>query len=51
MLEGTSPVLMAPGGPHHGCPDKEPAARLAVLEAAGRARVPFTTGAIASRQG
>lgn len=35
---------MLTGGAHEGCPDKEPAARLAVLEAAGRARVPFTTG-------
>jgi hypothetical protein len=34
----------APGGAHEGCEDKEPATRLAGLEAAGRARVPFTTG-------
>ena len=32
------------GGPHFGSPDKVPAVRLATLEAAGRARVPFTTG-------
>lgn len=45
MLEGTSPRLTAPGGPHHyGCPDKEPQARLDTLAAAGAARVPFTTG-------
>ena len=44
MMEILSPRLSEPGGPHHGCPDKEPAVRLATLEAAGRQRVPFTTG-------
>ncbi|MEP3257835.1 MAG: 5-amino-6-(D-ribitylamino)uracil--L-tyrosine 4-hydroxyphenyl transferase CofH [Roseibium sp.] len=44
MLETTSQRLSARGGPHFGSPDKEPAARLAALEAAGKARVPFTTG-------
>lgn len=44
MLENISPRLMEPGMPHHGCPDKEPALRMATIEAAGRARVPFTTG-------
>lgn len=44
MLESASERLMERGGPHHGCPDKAPAVRLATLEAAGRARVPFTTG-------
>jgi FO synthase len=44
MLESTSQALLLPGGAHHGCPDKDPAARLATLEAAGRERVPFTTG-------
>lgn len=44
MLESASERLMERGGPHFGCPDKAPAARLATLEAAGRARVPFTTG-------
>jgi FO synthase len=44
MLEGTAPSLAARGGPHFGSPDKLPAARLATIEAAGRARVPFTTG-------
>lgn len=29
---------------HRGAPDKEPARRLATLEAAGRLRIPFTTG-------
>jgi FO synthase len=44
MLESTAERLCAPGGPHHGCPDKLPAVRLAALEAAGRARIPFTSG-------
>jgi FO synthase len=30
--------------PHHDCPDKDPVARIATIEAAGRAKVPFTTG-------
>ena len=44
MLESTSDRLCAPGGPHFGCPDKVPAVRLATLEAAGRARAPYTSG-------
>lgn len=44
MLETTSDRLCGRGGPHFGSPDKVPAVRLATLEAAGRARVPFTTG-------
>jgi len=44
MLESASDRLCAPGGPHHGCPDKQPSVRLATLRAAGEARVPFTTG-------
>lgn len=44
MLESASDRLMARGGPHFGCPDKAPTVRLATLAAAGRARVPFTTG-------
>jgi FO synthase len=44
MLESTSPRLGEAGMPHHGSPDKEPAVRLAMLEEAGRRRVPFTTG-------
>jgi len=44
MLENVSPRLGERGGPHHGSPDKAPAARLATLEAAGRLKVPFTTG-------
>lgn len=44
MLESSSARLMQPGGPHHGCPDKEPAARLGAIAAAGAAGVPFTSG-------
>src|SRR3989440_50930 len=44
MIETLAERLAEPGGPHHGAPDKTPARRLATLEAAGRARVPFTTG-------
>ncbi|WP_108661338.1 5-amino-6-(D-ribitylamino)uracil--L-tyrosine 4-hydroxyphenyl transferase CofH [Acuticoccus kandeliae] len=44
MLESASDRLCAPGAAHHGSPDKVPAARLAAIEAAGRARVPFTSG-------
>jgi 7,8-didemethyl-8-hydroxy-5-deazariboflavin synthase CofG subunit len=44
MLENSSPRLMEPGMPHYNCPDKEPSARIATIEAAGKAKVPFTTG-------
>jgi FO synthase len=44
MIETLAARLGEPGGPHAGAPDKTPARRLATLEAAGRARVPFTTG-------
>ncbi|MFD4423119.1 7,8-didemethyl-8-hydroxy-5-deazariboflavin synthase CofG [Agromyces sp. NPDC058484] len=45
MLETTSRRLYEePGAVHYGSPDKDPVVRLAVLEAAGRERVPFTTG-------
>lgn len=44
MLESASDRLCDKGMPHHGSPDKAPAARLAALEAAGRQRVPMTTG-------
>lgn len=44
MLETTADRLGDKGGPHHGSPDKVPAARLAAIAAAGRAAVPFTTG-------
>lgn len=44
MLETTSERLSKRGGPHWGSPDKVPALRLATLQAAGEAAVPFTTG-------
>ncbi len=44
MIETLAARLGEPGGPHAGAPDKTPARRLAALDAAGRARVPFTTG-------
>ncbi|SDC94748.1 FO synthase subunit 1 /FO synthase subunit 2 [Sphingomonas sp. YR710] len=44
MLETASDRLGVRGGPHFGSPDKAPALRLAAIEAAGRAKVPFTTG-------
>lgn len=45
MLETTSRRLFeVPGQVHYGSPDKDPALRLEVIDAAGRERVPFTTG-------
>lgn len=45
MLETTSRRLYEePGQVHFGSPDKDPALRLTVIDDAGRARVPFTTG-------
>ena len=44
MVETLSERLLKRGAAHFGAPDKKPAARLETLEAAGRARVPFTTG-------
>jgi FO synthase len=46
MLENISPRLMEPGMPHHGTTSKDPALRVATIEAAGRAKVPFTTGVL-----
>lgn len=40
MVETLNPALDC----HRGAPDKEPARRLATLEAAGELRIPFTTG-------
>ncbi len=40
MLESLNPGLAC----HHGSPDKTPERRLATLEAAGEAAIPFTTG-------
>lgn len=44
MLESASARLCEKGEAHFGSPDKEPARRLAAIEAAGEAAVPFTTG-------
>ena len=45
MLETTAERLFTErGAPHFGSPDKDPKVRLQVLEDAGRAQVPFTTG-------
>jgi len=44
MLESTSERLCGPGGPHARARDKRPAVRLAMLETAGRLRIPMTTG-------
>ena len=44
MLECASPRLCEPGMPHYRAPDKRPEKRLAMIEAAGRLRIPFTTG-------
>jgi FO synthase len=44
MLENISPRLTEEGMPHQGTVTKDPAARVATIEAAGRQKVPFTTG-------
>jgi FO synthase len=44
MLESISSRLCEPGGPHFGSPDKRPEIRLEMIAAAGRRRVPFTSG-------
>jgi FO synthase len=44
MLESASERLSQRGGPHFGSPDKLPARRLATIESAGEAAVPFTSG-------
>jgi FO synthase len=44
MLECSSPRLCEAGMPHHRAPDKRPDLRLAMIDAAGRLRIPFTTG-------
>jgi FO synthase len=46
MLENISDRLTEPGMPHHGCPDKVPQVRVETIRAAGRQRVPFTTGVL-----
>jgi len=44
MLESDAERLCQPGGVHFGSPDKRPAVRLAMIDAAGVARVPLTSG-------
>ena len=44
MLETAAERLSRRGGPHFGSPDKDPSRRLACIDAAGRASVPFTSG-------
>ena len=45
MLETTSRALFENKGEvHYGSPDKDPAVRLKLLDDAGRAKIPFTTG-------
>jgi FO synthase len=44
MLENISPRLLEADMPHHRSTTKVPSLRVATIEAAGRARVPFTTG-------
>ena len=44
MLESAAPRLAGKGMPHYGSPDKDPRLRLATIEAAGKARIPLTSG-------
>jgi FO synthase len=44
MLETMSERLCTRGGAHFGSPDKDPRVRIEMIEAAGRQRVPFTSG-------
>jgi len=44
MLESASARLLKKGHCHHGSPDKAPEVRVASMAAAGRQRVPFTSG-------
>ena len=46
MLEQASQRLLGRGMAHWASPDKVPAQRLGTLDAAGRLRVPFTTGVL-----
>jgi len=46
MLESAAERLCEKGGPHHGSPDKRPAARLETIRRAGEAAVPFTSGVL-----
>jgi FO synthase len=44
MLENVSARLLQKNGAHYRAPDKAPALRLRTIEAAGRLKIPFTTG-------
>jgi FO synthase len=44
MLESSANRLCEPGMAHHQAPDKKPARRLAMIEEAGRQKIPFTSG-------
>ncbi len=44
MLENVAERLCEPGGPHQSAPDKQPHKRQAMLEEAGRLKIPFTSG-------
>lgn len=44
MLENVSQRLCGEGGPHQFSPDKDPRVRLAMIEDAGKLKIPFTTG-------
>jgi 7,8-didemethyl-8-hydroxy-5-deazariboflavin synthase CofG subunit len=44
MLESVSERLLMAGRAHFNAPDKKPAHRLKTIEAAGKLRIPFTTG-------
>lgn len=44
MLESASARLCEKGMPHFGSPDKDPIVRMATINRAGEARVPFTSG-------
>ena len=46
MLESLSPRLLKRGMPHHRCPDKDPARRMASLRSMAAQRVPLTTGVL-----
>jgi FO synthase len=44
MLENISPRLRSKGEAHYHAPDKDPAARMQTIRAAGELGIPFTTG-------
>lgn len=44
MLESTSRLLYAPGGPHEFAPSKRPSVRLKTTDIAGELCIPFTSG-------